>query len=171
MGPLTGCVITWWCRTSQGITRNLKGHQDIWTLLQMRCSLCGFHLWSAWVWCVRKGDSLILRLEMFLDKAVLDSRLRGLGLVRRQHLLHSTGALQHRGGHPWTHFLSHIWCHTCQKDPSQVVLPMLSQHRVNTVGKKKNICCTRCWCKLIWGNPTEALVEHSFSIFFLFPGN
>lgn len=55
---------------------------------------------SLYLWCrcyIRKDDLLVLCLEMFLDKAVLDAGLMGLGRVRRQHLLSSTGALQHRG--------------------------------------------------------------------------
>lgn len=45
------------------------------------------------VWFVTKADSLVLCLEMLLDKAVLESRLLGLGLVWSQHLLTSIRAL------------------------------------------------------------------------------
>lgn len=48
------------------------------------------------VLCVK--NSLVLGLEMFLHKAVLDSGLLGLGRVRRWHFVSSTGTLQHRGG-------------------------------------------------------------------------
>lgn len=48
------------------------------------------------VWFVTKADSLVLRLEMLLDKAVLESRLLGLGLVWSQHLLTSIRALWYR---------------------------------------------------------------------------
>lgn len=158
MGPLTGCGITWWCWTSQWITGHsqrsprymspaAKSLLSLWVSLMVSVSVvCPERRLT----CTAPGN------VPWQSCAGLQAAGTGLGQETAPAPLHRGPAAQRRPPMN-TFFKSHLVSHMSERSITGCFAYVESTY---TVLEQINL-----------GNLTEALVENSFSIFFLFPGN